>query len=82
MQEDFGWLDQRRFLVYEFSVHLVNVTADKILVSVTNQMKKKRRNIGLTPLAMSANGGFKREIKNFYTKPSQKIAEKRYNTIV
>ena len=41
-------------------------------------MKKKRRNTGLTPFAMIINGGFGKESKKKnYTKPSERIAEKR-----
>ena len=45
-------------------------------------MKKKRRNTGLTPFAMIINGGFgkeskKKKKKKNYTKPSERIAEKR-----
>ena len=51
------------------------------MVTITNQMKKKRRNIGLTPFAMIINGGFGKESKKKKknsTKPSEGIAEKRY----
>ena len=43
-------------------------------------MKKKRRNIGLTPFAMIINLGFGIESKKKKnsTKPSERIAEKRY----
>ena len=47
-------------------------------------MKKKRRNIGLSPFAMIITGGFgkesqkKKKKKKNSTKPSEGIAEKRY----
>ena len=70
--------------MYGFSIHQSNITVNKRLKNVTMKEKKKHYNRKIqnvnqrssTLLVLSANGGFEKEWKHFYAKPSEKIAQK------